>query len=401
MNKFVKFSTIALSALMLSASFTACSDDDDNGNGGKTPAATGSKSRPHSLNYSRQELVYLSAVAGDLRNQCVRLEASWAGMDNVTAEKQGILEEAELEPTFDYGWSMKNAGQGGSKYKTYTEAAEELIQGCVDIVDEVANQKMGRPHSGSSEDDRNYIESPYSLNSIVDFQDNIRSIQNAYCGSNEGDASVSDFINLLNPALDAQVRSAIATAISEIGKIPEPFASTATGEQTARAIAACSDLNDLLEDDVMNTLRLEHADKNAMLQAAMEAYVDNTVIPTYMNMASAAIEMSALCDDILAKFDNGTLTTEDVKAAGDAWSEARKYWELSEAFLFGAAADYDIDPHIDSWPLDKTSMDNMLNNAGQMAQMSPSYVANNLGYGLLGFHSVEYLLFELYDDEEE
>lgn len=36
---------------------------------------------------------------------------------------------------------MKTAGQGGSKYTSYTVAAQELIQGCIDIVDEVCTQK--------------------------------------------------------------------------------------------------------------------------------------------------------------------------------------------------------------------------------------------------------------------
>lgn len=72
---------------------------------------------------------------------------------------------------------------GRFDYKTYQEVAEEIIQGCIDIADEVGNTKIGRPHNGSSLDDRNYIESPYSLNSIEDFQDNIRSIKNSYCGS--------------------------------------------------------------------------------------------------------------------------------------------------------------------------------------------------------------------------
>ena len=53
--------------------------------------------RLHALNYTRAEMVYLVAVAEDLRNQTVALEASWAGIDNISAEKQTILEEAEID----------------------------------------------------------------------------------------------------------------------------------------------------------------------------------------------------------------------------------------------------------------------------------------------------------------
>ena len=212
-------------------------------------ADNGDKSQTHSLNYAREELVYLCAVAEDLRNQCILLEASWAGMDNISEEKAVILAEAELAPSFDYGLSMKNAGRVPSRYKTYQEAAEDLIQGCIDIADEVGNTKIGRPVLGSSSEDKNYIESPYSLNSIADFVGNIISIRNAYCGSNAGDASVSDYIRSINPALDTELRDQIETAIAAIEKIPEPFAKSAsTNADAAAAVTVVgSDLVDVLE----------------------------------------------------------------------------------------------------------------------------------------------------------
>lgn len=209
----------------------------------------GETSLTHNLNYQREELVYLATVAEDLRNQCVLLEASWAGVDNVSSEKQSILEDAELEPSYNYGWGMINAGKGGSIYKTYQEAAEDLIQGCIDIADEVGNTKIGRPANGSSEEDKNYIESPYSLNSIVDFVDNIVSIRNAYQGSNVGDASISDYIKVVNPALDTKVKNQIQTSIEAIQAIPEPFAKSALGAEADRAVTVVgTDLVDVLEE---------------------------------------------------------------------------------------------------------------------------------------------------------
>ena len=193
------------------------------------------KSEPRDINkYNTNELIYLVAVAEDLRNQCVRLEASWAGTDNITAAKQQILEDAELEPTFNYGESMLASGQAGSKYKNFLAAAQDLIQGCIDIADEVGNQKIGRPVNGSSEDDKNYIESPYSLNSIVDFTDNIISIKNSYEGINSGDASISDYIKSVDPTLDTKVKASIQAAIDIIGKIPEPFAKNASTNADAK-----------------------------------------------------------------------------------------------------------------------------------------------------------------------
>lgn len=208
----------------------------------------GNVSLPHNVNYTGEELVYLCAVAEDLRDQCILLEASWAGIENISAQKQQLLEAAELEPSFNYGLSMKTAGKGGSRYKNFQEAAEDLVQGCIDIADEVGNTKIGRPANASSEDDKNYIESPYSLNSINDFVGNIISISNAYEGSIEGDASISDYIKSVNPALDGEVKSLIQASIAAIKLIPEPFAKSASGPEADNAVVVVgTDLVDVFE----------------------------------------------------------------------------------------------------------------------------------------------------------
>lgn len=204
-------------------------------------SADGNTSLVHSTDYTAEELEYLVGVANDLRDQCVLLEACWAGDDNISQAKLDILEDAELGYGEQYAWEMANAGASGSRFKTYQEAAEEIIQGCIDIADEVGNTKIGRPNKASSLEDRNYIESPYSLNSIEDFADNIRSISNSYVGSKVGGASVSDYIKSVNPALDAKLRDAIDDAIAAIEAIPEPFAKYATGAEAANAVAVVGD----------------------------------------------------------------------------------------------------------------------------------------------------------------
>ena len=205
-------------------------------------------SKPHSTDYTAEELTYLCAVADDLAEQTVCLEACWRGTDNISAEKQQILADADLDYGENYGDEMKNARSAGSRFKTYQEAAEEIIQGCIDIADEVGNTKIGRPHSGSSLEDKNYIESPYSLNSIEDFIDNVISIRNAYCGTNAGDASVSDYVKSVDKDLDAELRRAIDDAIAAISAIPEPFAKTAGGAEAERAVKVVgTDLVNVLE----------------------------------------------------------------------------------------------------------------------------------------------------------
>lgn len=219
--------------------------------------------RTHDIKtYTRAELVYLVAVAEDLRNQTVALEASWAGIDNVTKEKQDILEDAEIDygVEFSKGYGSYMTVATGGVYSSYQEAAEELIQGCIDIADEVGNTKIGRPNNASSEEDRNYIESPYALNSIEDFQDNIRSIQNAYCGSVAGDASVSDYIKSVDANLDNECKKAIADAIDAIGKIAEPFALDANAKGAAATNAVKVVGTDLV--NILNKVNAKLSEQN-------------------------------------------------------------------------------------------------------------------------------------------
>ena len=172
-------------------------------------------------------------------------------------------------------------------------------------------------------------------------------------------------------------------------KLPLYVAMTA---MMGMSVAACDDENDPGTGGSGELTPQEQALKDVIAD-----YVDMTVVPTYKGMADAAIELHLLCIDIRQKKADGTLATADVEAAGEAWKQARDYWEKSEAWLFGPAGDYYVDPHIDSWPLDKVGMDALLNNPAQMAQMDDEgvYVGNYLGYALQGFHAIEYLLFEL------
>ncbi len=81
---------------------------------------------------TNNELIYAVAVAGDLRNQCIRLEADWVGLVNVSTEKQELIEEFELGVTMGnklyYGADMINAG---STFRTILDANEAIIEATV------------------------------------------------------------------------------------------------------------------------------------------------------------------------------------------------------------------------------------------------------------------------------
>jgi uncharacterized iron-regulated protein len=199
-----------------------------------------------------EELIYAVAVAGDLRNQCVRLEVAWAGDDNVSAEKKTLVEELELlvkpsDRPFFYGENMLNAAKAGSTYRTVADAANAILEGCITISAEVGEIKIGTAYS---KEDVNYIESPYSYNSKIDFVNNIRSIANAYLGgANESQrgASVSDYITSVDPKLDTDIKAAINNAIAKIEAIPSPFAQNYASTEAGAAMDACDELTSLLK----------------------------------------------------------------------------------------------------------------------------------------------------------
>lgn len=209
--------------------------------------------KPHAANLTHAEAVYLLGIVEDLTQQAILLEYCWAG--EVSEAKMLVLEEGEVDTFEDkYGWQMINAGKPGSTYLTYQEVAEEIVAGCADIAGEVADLKMGNPYISSTAEERDYIESPYSCTSTIDFADNIRSIQHSYCGSQAGDYSVSSYVFTQDAALDAKVRKAIEDAIAAI-EVIEDFENTAKGNpQVKEAIDRVSELEGILSDEVLPLL---------------------------------------------------------------------------------------------------------------------------------------------------
>jgi len=198
--------------------------------------------------FSDAELTYLEAVAQVLAEDCTTLEAWWTGAENLTSQKQSLLEAAEIEVGDAFGTEMINAGLSGSRYVSQNAALEEIIQGAMDIADEVGNAKIADPvESGNVLD----VESWYSWNSLTDFVNNINSIENAYLGGlseNERGASFSDLVKAESASLDEEIKTNIATAKTQINGIGQPFRNNLSNTTaTDAAIEACNNLFDSLK----------------------------------------------------------------------------------------------------------------------------------------------------------
>mgnify|MGYP002620702795 FL=1 len=203
-------------------------------------------------------VTYIVAVSRDLRNRCFQLEVSWNA--DAPAAHAELMEELEFNTTVNggdnsYGENMTLAGQAGSTYATRTQALQAILDGCIDISDEVGTSKIGKCFNG---EDVTYVESPYSQKSIKDFTDNITSVQNAYMGGIEGQRdealSVHNYLKDIDAALDTKVVNAINNAIEKIKNMKAPFVLNYTDASAGEAIEACQELSDILDEakDALN-----------------------------------------------------------------------------------------------------------------------------------------------------
>ena len=132
------------------------------------------------------------------------------------------------------------------------------------------------------------------------------------------------------------------------------------------------------------------------MQQIAEQYVPKVIYATYGDLARETGELYVLLADA-AEGGVSALTQAKLDAICAKFLEARQSWEESEAFLFGAATDFGIDPHIDTWPLDPDGLATELSNAEKVNALKGEdgilYAAAKLGQELLGFHGIEFILF--------
>ena len=128
------------------------------------------------------------------------------------------------------------------------------------------------------------------------------------------------------------------------------------------------------------------------LKAAVQQYVPGVIYKIYGNLADAS---QSLYDDLSAMKASSAVTQAQIDKACEDFLAARKWWEQSEAFLYGAATAYGIDPHIDSWPLDKDKLAKSLSNAETIADLDEegAGAVDEVGAASLGFHGIEFIIF--------
>jgi len=128
----------------------------------------------------------------------------------------------------------------------------------------------------------------------------------------------------------------------------------------------------------------------ALIQNILDNYVDNIVVATYDLLQERATDLREAVETL-----ETNSTQENLEAARDAWILCRIPWEQSESWLFGPVDFNGFDPALDTWPVNRTDLDAVLNSGNAVTE---SFIAD-LDPSLKGFHTVEYLLFDFEVEE--
>ncbi|MGB3363847.1 MAG: imelysin family protein [Thermodesulfobacteriota bacterium] len=131
-------------------------------------------------------------------------------------------------------------------------------------------------------------------------------------------------------------------------------------------------------------------DNSAFIQQIINNYVDNIVVETYDILSTRATALRQAVETL-----EGNRTQQNLTAAQQAWISSRVPWEQSESWLFGPVDFSGFDPALDSWPVNRTDLDAVLDSGNDLTE---GFIAN-LDPTLKGFHTAEYILFDFAIEE--
>jgi putative iron-regulated protein len=194
-----------------------------------------------------RELQYAELVAGDMVT---------IGQTLVTAWTVGI----DGEPAFRT--LVAGAGPSNALYSSPSAVIEELLVGITDILNEVAEEKIGLPLDNR---DPSLAESWYSQTSIDDYRNNVRGALQAYTGAlpdKTAAVSLQALVKAQDPALDADIVAGFQRTLTALDGIPTPFEQSilnaASSAQARAARNSAADLADLFDNETFALLIGDH-----------------------------------------------------------------------------------------------------------------------------------------------
>ena len=191
------------------------------------------------------------------------------------------------------------------------------------------------------------------------------------CSSDDDNNSSDDGFNIVTtaPVVDQDTYTANTSSYKD-----KSFGETAI-DNCATLVNELAAANQAIASSTLSS------EQEAYLYKVLENIVDKVIVPTYTNLA----DNTEALEKTLNGLTPSTITQAQINTACEEFKAARQYWERSEAFLMGAASDFDVDPTIDSWPLNRTLLLNYFNNGMNEEMLDDATI--------LGFHALEFILF--------
>jgi putative iron-regulated protein len=184
--------------------------------------------------FTPRELEYLVALTKDL--------------ENLTSE---LAEEWNQNTANSYIHFFTNPTISNPYYESKKAVFQEIVNAMIGICDEVASGKIGEPFI---QGDPSLEESPYSQNSMTDFKNNLKSVQNIYLGKfNTDGIGLEDLVRKYNLSLDNTIKTEMNNAIASLDAITDPFGTAIISQPTQiqNAISAIEALKTTLEDKMI------------------------------------------------------------------------------------------------------------------------------------------------------
>lgn len=400
---------LMLGLIMMGLTFTACSDDNDDNK--KTDGKD-------TTNVNQTEQAIIAEIdAEDNVDYTANNATAWGNY--MRAVDSLLVNDAT---TLYNDWTVSYRGQTPyadqfkghqiSNLTTGLACIEQIIDGMADISNEVGESKIGEPLAKYTTNWMNKenmreglyaVESWYSWHSRTDYSNNILSIRNAYYGVYDKSTSnmtntpaTNSMYNVVaagDSALNRRVVNAINGAITAILDIPQPFRNHINSTESRAAQTACANLTTILTQD-LKTFFQDHANTDAVLDPVVNNIVDAVIVPTSKDLRDLVNEMHNL---VIAFQQNPS--SRGFAQLGQAWIAARQPWESFEAFLWGPVADDGLDPNMDSWPLDRDGIVNLLasqrwNEMSWTGDFDEEDEKISAAQNLRGFHTMEFLIFK-------
>jgi predicted lipoprotein len=175
--------------------------------------------------FNQRQFDYLKAISAELKSVGAALANAWT-------------QSVDGRPP--YRDVLAGAGQAGnSAYPSVEAAAQEMVGGMLNILDEVANGKIADPYDAK---DPELVESQFAYNSLSDFSNNLRSVENVYLGRLPGTTpsahTLAELVKSEKPEIDTRIRQELTAAIDALGRIPEPFRESIKDPNSADEIEA-------------------------------------------------------------------------------------------------------------------------------------------------------------------